>query len=180
MLSKINSMLSSSDPSNIKLGVTLLESLYPTEYAALAAEWQPWADIFGTNVADTTARNGLGEIDCSGMELRKIPALPKTVQVLICSDNELTELPALPNIRVLYCSNNELTELPALPNVRELYCRNNELTELPALPNVQVLHCWSNQLTSLPALPNVRELYCRNNRFSNSAAILELYPFAQM
>ena len=142
MLSKINSMLSSSDPSNIKLGVTLLESLYPTEYAALAAEWQPWADIFGTNVADTTARNGLGEIDCSGMELRKIPALPKTVQVLICSDNELTEL--------------------------------------PALPNVQVLHCWSNQLTSLPALPNVRELYCRNNRFSNSAAILELYPFAQM
>ena len=181
MLTKINALLSSSDPTNVKLGVTLLESLYPTEYAALAAEWQPWADIFGTNVADTTARNGLGEIDCSGMELRKIPALPQTVQVLYCWRNQLTVLPAMGTALLsLDCRDNSLTSLPALPNVQVLYCSNNRLACLSAMPNVQVLRCSNNELTSLPALPNVRELYCRDNRFKNPKAILELYPFAQM
>ena len=161
MLSKINSMLSSSDPSNIKLGVTLLESLYPTEYAALAAEWQPWAAVFGANVADTIARNGLGKIDCSGMKLRKIPALPKTVKVLYCIDNRLTSLPAMPNVQVLHCSHNQLSALPKLPLLHKLVC-------------------WNNQLSTLPELPLLHTLYCWDNPFKNPQALLELYPFAQM
>lgn len=161
MLTKINALLSSSDPNNIKLGVTLLESLYPDKYAELAAEWRPWAFLFGTTVADTIARNGLGKIDCSCMKLRAIPALPKTV-------------------RVLYCTRNRLTALPAMPNVQVLHCSHNQLSTLPKLPLLHKLVCWNNQLSTLPELPLLHTLYCWDNPFKNPQALLELYPFAQM
>jgi len=52
-------------------------------------------------------------------------------------------------IQVLYCSNNQLTQLPELPeNLQRLDCYNNQLTQLPELPeNLQEIYCDNNQLT---------------------------------
>ncbi len=70
------------------------------------------------------------------------------------------------NIIYINCCNNQLTELPRLPNLLEIFwCNNNKLTELPELPNLlKELYCSNNQLTSLPKLPNsLQRLYCYNN-----------------
>ena len=72
------------------------------------------------------------------------------VKVLDCDNNQLTQLPELPNsLKVLSCSYNQLTQLPELPNsLKYLDCSNNQLTQLPELPNsLEILYCSYNQLS---------------------------------
>lgn len=68
-----------------------------------------------------TYLNSLSEkiltLDISGKGIQYLPDLTrfKNLQILSCSNNELTSLPYLPeNIEELYCSNNQLT-LTTLP-----------------------------------------------------------------
>ena len=160
MLTKINAMLSSSDMSNVKLGVTLLESMCPAEYAQLAAAWLPWADIFGLSIADTIARDGLGRIDCSGMRLSRIPALPETVTHLDCSFNQLTALDVsgCTVLTHLDCSANQLTNLDVsgCTALTTLSCYANQLTNLDVsgCKALKTLSCYANQLTNLDTSAN--------------------------
>ena len=64
---------------------------------------------------------------------------------------KLPDLTKYINLKVLNCSNNELTELPNLPNTLiELICSNNKLTELTNLPNTLIkLNCGNNKLIKL-------------------------------
>jgi len=57
-------------------------------------------------------------------------------------------------LKRLLCENNNLTELPPLPEgLKLLYCNNNQLTSLPVLPaSLEDLNCSFNQLTTLPVL----------------------------
>jgi hypothetical protein len=93
--------------------------------------------------------------------------LPGTLQLLACSHNQLSSLPALPNsILNLSCQHNHLSILPALPDsLTQLTCSYNSLTGLPALPNTLTsLNCEFNQLGSFPDLPDsMFILYCDNN-----------------
>jgi Leucine-rich repeat (LRR) protein len=73
-------------------------------------------------------------LDLSDLKLTKLPTIPKNVQYLDCTNNQLTVLPKLPNVRILYCGFNRLTVLPELPNAKEVYCYHNELTVKPELP----------------------------------------------
>ena len=95
---------------------------------------------------------------------------------LICSYNQLTSLPPLPNSLVtLDFENNQITNLGNIPNsIKSLKCRFNQLTNLPSLTNdLTILYCGYNQLTSLPVLPNsLRYLHCNNNQIS----ILPILP----
>ena len=78
----------------------------------------------------------------------------------------LPDLTRFKNLKTLICSNNELTSLPTLPqNLEYLSCDSNKLTSLPTLPkNLEYLYCDSNKLTSLPTLPqNLECLYCYDN-----------------
>jgi len=98
-------------------------------------------------------------LDLFGMCLKWLPVLPRNLQILSCTRNELTKLPRLPkNLQKLHCASNELTSLPPLPtSLRRLLCYNNELTSLPYLPtNLKELWCWNNKLTNLPDLENFR------------------------
>ena len=85
---------------------------------------------------------------------------------LNCSNNQLTELPDLPNVQILYCSSNQLTKLGRVPNVKELWCSHNQLIELPKLPNVEILYCYGNRINSLPDLHNIQKLYCQDNQLT--------------
>ena len=103
------------------------------------------------------------------------------LEVFRCEDNNLTELPNLPNSLIeLYCSNNELTELPDLPNsLIYLECYYNNLTELPILPNTLIyLNCHHNNLTELPNLPNLLEhLNCSYNNLTELLNLPNLLKF---
>lgn len=90
--------------------------------------------------------------------------------VIICENNQLTQLPILPNnLLSLFCNNNQLTQLPILPNsLTNIDCGHNQLTQLPMLPNnLYGLKCGDNQLTQLPTLPNSLKLFdCANNQLT--------------
>jgi Leucine-rich repeat (LRR) protein len=70
------------------------------------------------------------------------------------------------NLEILYCTNNQLTSLSNLPqNLKKLDCTNNKLTSLSNLPqNLEILDCHKNRLTLMPTLPqNLKILNCVNN-----------------
>ena len=119
------------------------------------------------SLPDLTRFKNLKKLICSHNQLTSLPTLPQNLQILICDNNLLTYLPTLPqNLQILYCYNNKLTSLPTLPqNLKELNCYNNKLTSLPTLPqNLKELNCYNNKLTSLPTLPQNLEIFnCVNN-----------------
>jgi Leucine-rich repeat (LRR) protein len=105
--------------------------------------------------------------------------MPRNLIVLNCSENNLTQLPQLPQtLKILYCFGNplsgppkwfpdsltmldisgcDLEELPdRLPkSLNNLKCNNNKLYKLPEkLPSeLNSLNCSYNQITELPQLP---------------------------
>jgi len=92
---------------------------------------------------------------CSSNELTSLPSLPESLEWLRCCDNQLTALPVLPDsLEYLDCDENHLTSLPVLPDSLEwLSCCDNHLTSLPVLPDsLEWLSCCDNHLTSLPEL----------------------------
>ena len=99
----------------------------------------------------------------------------KTLKLLYCGYNNLTNLPELPNtLTHLYCSSNNLNSLPELPiNLTHLYCSNNNLSSLPELPNTLThLYCGYNNLSSLPELPISLKYF--NYKTINSQEIIKL------
>jgi uncharacterized repeat protein (TIGR01451 family) len=79
---------------------------------------------------------------------------------LMCSDNQLNTLPALPpNLIQLGCQNNQLTSLPPLPaTLKLLWCDDNQLTSLPTIPDsLLILFCYGNQLNSLSRVPAIMQ-----------------------
>jgi Leucine-rich repeat (LRR) protein len=106
-------------------------------------------------------------LNYSDQELTELPELPNSLQSLWCDDNKLTSLPKLPNsLQKLNCSFNQLIELPKLPDsLQVLYCFRNKLTSLPKLPNkLKELKCFNNELKELPELPDsLEKLNCIYN-----------------
>lgn len=124
-----------------------------------------------TYLPDLTRFKKLEELICCDNRLTSLPALPENLKLLDCSNNELTLLPALPeNLQNLFCYNNKLTYLADLPeNLELLYCFNNILISLPTLSEkLAELDCSYNKLTSLPTLPEqLKGLYCSNNKLNS-------------
>ena len=114
-------------------------------------------------------------LHCYDNQLQTIPDLPRDLEALYCSDNQLQALPALPSsLKHFNCSYNQLRTLPILPrSLGELGCSGNQLQTLPALPSsLQWLYCLDNQLQTLPALPSSLEtLYCLDNQLQTLPAL---------
>jgi Leucine-rich repeat (LRR) protein len=146
-------------------------------------EWQQNGDInqildlYGLNLTELPVlpRN-LQKLKCSGNQLENLSNLPNTLQELYFGDNQLENFPDLLhliNLRILYCNNNQLEDLPNLSeliNLQILNCGVNQITSLPHLPNsLQKLDCYDNQLTELPNLSrliNLQTLSCGNNQLN--------------
>jgi Leucine-rich repeat (LRR) protein len=123
------------------------------------------------SLPDLTRFKNLEILNCSNNQLTSLSNLPQNLKILYCYHNQLTSLSNLPqNLKNLDCSNNQLTFLYNLPqNLEILNYSNNQLTLLPTLPqNLKILNCTNNQLTSLSNLPqNLEILYCHNNKLSS-------------
>jgi hypothetical protein len=152
-------------------------------------------NVSGKSIADLSGIEGftgLKELYCNNNDLITIADLPDSLELLYCSDNQLTALPAMLPIKLeqLKCENNKLNALPALPNsLLILFCSDNLLSDLPALPNnldnltcndnflmslpplpnkLTSIHVNLNQLTKLPELPNtLKKLFCEQNQLQS-------------
>ena len=146
-------------------------------------------DILSINISDMSVKSlpdltrfkNLEILYCTNNQLTSLPTLPQNLKILNCYNNQLTSLPDLPqNLKELYCFYNQLTLLPTLPqNLKELSCSYNELTSLPTLPqNLKILRCYHNQLTLLPTLPqNLKTFIYHNNPISeivNNTSLIEI------
>jgi invasion plasmid antigen len=113
------------------------------------------------------------ELDLSGLNLRSLPdTLPPLLRWLDLSDNELTELPYLPEfLTELYANRNQLKHLPPLPaNLEKLIVADNNLRSLPdTLPSTLItLDVSYNELTQLPYLPALLTyLYADHNQLGH-------------
>jgi len=106
----------------------------------------------------------------------------RKLQVLICDDNELTELPTsigkLRSLQGLYCTNNRLQNLPnslgKLRSLQKFICYNNQLREIPTsfgnLLSLELFDCKGNHLKELPAsiynLKRLARLECADNEIT--------------
>jgi hypothetical protein len=104
-------------------------------------------------------------LDLSHLYLTELPDIPTSCQSLMCNDNLLTKLPALPNCKFISCNDNNLKYLPDLPNCELLRCNSNKLIVLPELRNCKYLFCFDNKLTYLPRLPNCIYLEAYERRY---------------
>ncbi|HTB06000.1 MAG TPA: T9SS type A sorting domain-containing protein [Bacteroidia bacterium] len=134
-------------------------------------------DVENMGIADLTGVQyfkSLITLDCgSGSpstdtnRLTSLPALPNTLDTLICGNTRLTVLNKLPSsLKVLWCYINKLDSIPNLPNTLvALRCYDNQLKSLPSLPaSFTYLDCSSNQISTIPTLPgNMQTLACAGN-----------------
>ncbi len=145
---------------------------------------------------EQVARDGVEELDLSGMGLSELPPeigkLSKLKKLILGSwkkiasgwiSNSLSSLPPkigqLTNLIYLDLYNNTLNSLPPeigqLTNLTVLYLNSNALNSLPSeigqLTNLTVLHLGGNSLSSLPPeigqLTNLRVLYLGRNSLSS-------------
>jgi Leucine-rich repeat (LRR) protein len=130
--------------------------------------------------------NCLENLICNNNLLTSLPELlPMNLKHLNCSFNTLTSIPILVenpinpeatmNLLFLHCNNNEITQLPKLPNnIKLLNCNNNEITQLPELPNnIKFLNCSNNELTNLPKLPDdLITFYCQGNEYDDESMLI--------
>lgn len=111
------------------------------------------------------------KLDLSGQNLKVLPDIPLTIEELIISNNQLTDISNLENkFHILKCDNNKITKLPCLyEGLTEFYCNNNNLEELPIIPkSVKILHIQNNNIKLFPKLSNkIEMLRCENNNFGS-------------
>lgn len=141
-------------------------------------------DVSGANIHDLTGIRyfkNLAQLNCSSNQLTALPALPNLLNAFYCGYNQLTALASLPTgLNYFSCNDNQLTALPALPSgLITLTCSNNHLQQLPALPsNLSTLDCEGNQLTSLPTLPiNMAQVRCGRNQLSALPTLPQSLPY---
>jgi Leucine-rich repeat (LRR) protein len=117
--------------------------------------------------------NTLKFLHCRSCNLYKITRIPKTLQILNCSGNQIKSLPKLNHsvLQSLFCNANKIRRIPKLPDTVEwLYCYDNIIDHLPEpLPRkLECLSCSTNDLTRLPELPpKLVGLYIDNNFIRN-------------
>jgi Leucine-rich repeat (LRR) protein len=112
-------------------------------------------------------------LHCRSCNISKLTKMPKVLEILNCSGNQIRTLPQLnlTRLKSLFCNSNKIRKIPKLPNsVEWIYCYDNLIRELPnPLPqSLEFLSCSTNDLTHLPELPpRLVGLYIDNNFIRN-------------
>ncbi|CAM2008843.1 protein kinase domain-containing protein [Acanthopleuribacter pedis] len=151
------------------------------------------------SVSDLTglaAFRNLAELDVSYQKLKALNELPPRLQVLICTGNQLSDLPIsqlqtlkqlrlsdnrfkqlnigpLRNLEVLICSLNPLEAWPAFPTkLKRLFAsdvRLNQPPDLSSLPELRVAVLKFNDLETLPAVgPALKTLDIQGNQLTTA------------
>lgn len=139
---------------------------------------------------DLSRFTNLLSIYCVGIKLERfdMETLTETLEHLVCSKNQIVELPKLPRkLRRMVCDNNRIQKLPELPDsIQTINVDNNRLIEIASFPldliritaknnriyilpekingRLVTLSLSDNLLTELPELPStLMYLHVSNN-----------------
>lgn len=151
------------------------ETKYITNIAFITAVEEA-TDIDWTKEEDGTVRltrenleaiRAVTELDLSYMELTDLSGIEwfTGLEVLDCSDNQLTELDLSQNTALvqLYGEGNQLRSLDLSHNtaLEELDCSGNQLTSLDMSHNTKLefLSCYENQLSELDVLQQRKDMH---------------------
>lgn len=106
--------------------------------------------------------NGIRYLNVSGNNLKWIPEFP-LIEVLICRDNKLTELPVLlDNLLDLDCSKNPLTTLPTMRNIRCINISHTLIAEIENYTKLKELIAVETKLQEVRIL-SLEKLDCTNS-----------------
>lgn len=115
-------------------------------------------------ITDINELNKITSVICSYNNLQELPYLPNAVNI-DASYNLLTVIDTYDKCIELNISNNNINELSTQPVVYNLNCSNNAITLLPNLPYCMFLDCSNNLIHKITSnkLPNIEYLYFENN-----------------
>jgi Leucine-rich repeat (LRR) protein len=94
-----------------------------------------------------------------------------------CSNNEnIKNLPEMPNLRKLDCSHTKIETLYGMPNLKYLHCAHSCVTNISNMPNLQFIDCSDNEneLYFSDTLLNLRSLNCRYTHITKLPQMPEL------
>jgi Leucine-rich repeat (LRR) protein len=121
-------------------------------------------------------RSPLVQLHISCNKICSLPEfLPETLQVLYCSNCGLSELPDqmknLPRLKILICDNNNLTQIPFLAQLVTFHCSFNKLKVFPFLSNtlIDIDLSW-NEIIEFPSafsFPVLTDLDLSHNLISS-------------
>lgn len=105
-------------------------------------------------------------LDISNKNIKNLEFLPKNLEVLNCSHNQITYIPELPEtLTELNCSNNQISSLSNLPkNLKILDCSHNQINNLDIPDNIEELNYDNNLLEGYPIFkPKMKLLSANQN-----------------
>lgn len=116
------------------------------------------------------ALSELERLDVGDNQLTELPALPESLRELYVHDNRLARLPALPALRVLDANRNQLAEVPTIRDVGFVYLAGNQLRAPPVTSGVRYLNIGDNPLSHLSAAdPAIEELRTEHAQITSLA-----------
>lgn len=125
---------------------------------------------FGLKIPDVS-HTALTEFQFINCEIKELPVLPDTIEILHIEVNRIKYIEKLPkNLRILKCGMNPIYELPELPEkIEHLECyeckRLCVLPELEHLHNLKKIEIRGTSLLRLPNLPkDIKTLYIPQNK----------------
>jgi Leucine-rich repeat (LRR) protein len=118
-------------------------------------------------LSDLNSMTSLETLDISNNELTELPNLPQSLTELVANNNKLNTVNNidLPNIIRLDLSHNNLTKLPPFNSVQKLYINNNNISSMNCkYNNLKELNCSNNSIFQLPEMNNISILDCSNTK----------------
>lgn len=111
--------------------------------------------------------------ECQDDELSELPVNLYNVEELNCSENKLQnefDFSIYTKLQVLNCSDNNLTRIKLPDGLKTLNCAFNTLSSFSnlKLPNLQILNCEFNdmQIQNLPYMPNIESINLMANEIT--------------
>lgn len=96
---------------------------------------------------------------CNNNNIKQIKSFPK-LRKLSCKKNDIHTISGLPLIEIIECDNNKISTIINFPILRELYCNNNKITLITKLPKIEVVHCINNNISRFEYFSKLKELSC--------------------
>ena len=175
-----------------QLGVVSDFVLIPDSNFVLWLKSNGFSNCMYENLLDTTCNQVLTAVrmSCSNSSIKDLTGVQyfKSLDSLICSNNQLENLPLLPpllshlnfssnfmdslynlplSITSVDCSFNLIDSITSLSTtLKAINCESNFLSTLPSLPvSLTYFNCSQNQLQSLPPIPSsLTYLICNQNQ----------------
>ena len=145
----------------------LKEKVFRSDYDFLEEiEKRSKEKLFGTDRIKFQNRR-LTYLDVGSLNIDSLPNLPASLEVLGCSNTQISSLELPASLKRLDCSNTQISSLKLPQSLEALYCSNTQISSLELPQSLEWLYCFNSQLTSISEFPStLRRADLRDNQFS--------------